>query len=166
MRQVRETCKYHSFDVKLSLRKELGDILSNTVISIVLCHWHPSSFSNICLVLLLQENILRQSGFEVELEEIRTHLDCCKGGKLRILSLLNPLVVNMLLSRAPPQDFSCTEFYSRSKVLCDWDLPTTVNVSRNIMQPAPLKPNSDQSLLSPYSINISANIRFENKWNV
>lgn len=35
----------------------------------------------------LQENILRQSGFEKDLEDIRTHLDCCRGGKLHILSV-------------------------------------------------------------------------------
>lgn len=30
---------------------------------------------------------MKQSGFEKDLEEIRTHLDCCRGGKLRILLL-------------------------------------------------------------------------------
>lgn len=46
--------------------------------------YHVSFRSNFLVLAFLQENILRQSGFEDELEDIRSHLDCCRGGKLRI----------------------------------------------------------------------------------
>lgn len=45
-----------------------------------------------------QENILRQSGFEKDLEEIRTHLDCCRGGKLRILLVFLLVVLDIFLT--------------------------------------------------------------------
>ena len=46
----------------------------------------------------LQENILRQSGFEKDLEEIRTHLDCCRGGKLRILLVFLLVIFDIMLT--------------------------------------------------------------------
>ena len=45
-----------------------------------------------------QENILRQSGFEKDLEEIRTHLDCCRGGKLRILLVFLLVMLDIMLN--------------------------------------------------------------------
>ena len=50
------------------------------------------------LLVPLQENILRQSGFEKDLEEIRTHLDCCRGGKLRILLVFLLVIFDIMLT--------------------------------------------------------------------
>lgn len=65
-----------------------------------------------------QENILRQSGFEKDLEEIRTHLDCCRGGKLpgSIYSIAEALLIFL---EALPEPVIPYAFYQRALECCN-----------------------------------------------
>jgi len=65
-----------------------------------------------------QENILRQSGFERDLEAIRTHLDCCRGGKLpgSIYSVAEALLIFL---EALPEPVIPYAFYQRALECCN-----------------------------------------------
>ncbi|XP_078372511.1 inositol polyphosphate 5-phosphatase OCRL-like isoform X3 [Oculina patagonica] len=65
-----------------------------------------------------QENILRQSGFEEDLEEIRSHLDCCRGGKLpgSIYSIAEALLIFL---EALPEPVIPYAFYQRALECCN-----------------------------------------------
>lgn len=65
-----------------------------------------------------QENILRQSGFEDELEDIRSHLDCCRGGKLpgNVYSVAEALLIFL---EALPEPVIPYAFYQRALECCN-----------------------------------------------
>ncbi|XP_015777933.1 PREDICTED: inositol polyphosphate 5-phosphatase OCRL-1-like [Acropora digitifera] len=65
-----------------------------------------------------EDNILRQSGLEGELEKIRTHLDCCKGGKLpgSIHAVAEALLVFL---EALPEPVIPYAFYQRALECCN-----------------------------------------------
>lgn len=65
-----------------------------------------------------QDNILRQSGLEGELEKIRTHLDCCKGGKLpgSIHAVAEALLIFL---EALPEPVIPYAFYQRALECCN-----------------------------------------------
>lgn len=65
-----------------------------------------------------QENLLKQSGFEKDLEEIRTHLDCCRGGKLpgSVYSIAEALLIFL---EALPEPVIPYAFYQRALECCN-----------------------------------------------
>lgn len=65
-----------------------------------------------------EDNILRQSGLEGELEKIRTHLDCCKGGKLpgSIHAVAEALLIFL---EALPEPVIPYAFYQRALECCN-----------------------------------------------
>lgn len=65
-----------------------------------------------------KENLLKQSGFEKDLEEIRTHLDCCRGGKLpgSVYSIAEALLIFL---EALPEPVIPYAFYQRALECCN-----------------------------------------------
>ncbi|KAJ7363423.1 hypothetical protein OS493_009576 [Desmophyllum pertusum] len=62
-----------------------------------------------------QENILRQSGFEKDLEDIRTHLDCCRGAG-SVYSIAEALLIFL---EALPEPVIPYAFYQRALECCN-----------------------------------------------
>lgn len=65
-----------------------------------------------------QENLLKQSGFEKDLEEIRGHLDCCRGGKLpgSVYSIAEALLIFL---EALPEPVIPYTFYQKALECCN-----------------------------------------------